>query len=534
MFVVPSSNFRYNNAQDFLNYVQSEFSNLYVYLAKTSQWADEENPDEVTFSEKEKRAIWDEMSILKKVRVTDIIRGAREIVWESGTVYTQYDDAIDMTEENFYIFTQENNIYICISNNNGGVSTIRPTHISEQVVEEIDGYKWKYITTLSSSILNKFVIPGYIPIQTKTDIIESAKDGGIHRLSLESPGLGYQEDRTLNNNNALGVFIQGNGEQNATSLVNLVTVSGAISSVDIISGGYDYAFSPSVPFPVAIRQITADGVIQTAYGMATASFTGEIDSIEVSIRGSGYIDGQAFIVQSSAEGYAETDELGRVVSTDIILGKEGLGFKKASAIVVPPAYIEMTEEASIIPVISPPGGFGSNQFKDVFANYLIISVEINPNDLDDIIELDQFRRIGIIDSPETYESELDSLGLPDYVSVDVADSKHRLVLTGSNMSFIDSEDIVGMTSGAIGRNMSKHDSNILRYNPMDDYFSEDSIPFVVGEQVHGLSSGASSVVSEVISPDTRKYSGDIYHINNIKHIVRSYDQTTLLTFAIKY
>jgi len=548
MFLNPTTNFRFRNAAEFIDFVASGDANLYAFVSRSQPWEDDTNPPTAVLSSKEERQTWDDMMLLRRIQPTSIVPGIRRIPWRSGTVYQEYDDTIDLQEKNFFVFTQpEDNVYLCIDNNNGAPSTSKPSHRDENIVEESDGYKWKYMSTISVSLLNKFLLNDYIPFEKNEEIVESATPGTIEHLKVQSSGSDYPVNASIESSNEIPVFIEGNGTQVATAEASITTIQGTISSINLTSGGNDYFYGPGVEFPVAFRQITPDGTIQNAYGIATTNLDGEIDSVRVVIQGSGYRTGSVSLVQSSGEGYAETNSNGKIVKAEMRIGRFGNDFFKATGVIVS----ETGSNGAVRPIISPEGGFGVNQQKQLHAHYALISLEVDTTDVLSLTTFNEFRRIGLISDPleysldslqsdgsvdsdggNVYDSSGEMAGTP--LSATTADAKHRVVLSGSNAGFQENETIVGETSGAIGRNTVRFGSNSLRFSIDDSFLSTDDIEFIIGEQIRGLSSGALGTVSDFTRPDVEKYSGEIFHINNIEPIIRNDDQKILITFVLKY
>jgi len=548
MFLRPTTNFRFRNSKEFVDSVNNGNLNLYAFVSRSYPWEDESNPPAPVLSTEEQQKVWDDMMILRKIQPTDIVLGIRRIPWRRDSVYQEFNDALDLQEENFYIFTQpEGNVYLCIDNNNGAPSTEKPTHRDENVVEESDGYKWKYMTTISTSLINKFLLNDYVPFESNEEIIESATPGTIEHLKVESSGSGYPANATIGNSNELPVFIQGNGTQVSTATAAITVIQGSIRSINLTSSGNDYFYGPGVEFPVAIRQVTANGTVQNAYGVATTNLDGEIDAVSVIIGGSGYQPGSVSIVQSSGEGYAETNSSGEIINAEMRIGRFGNDFFKASAIVVS----DSGSGGNVIPTVSPKGGFGVDQGKQLHSHYALISLEVDADDILSLATFNEFRQIGLISDPLEYSNDpllsngaVDSDGGNIYesdgtisgtpLSINSADAKHRLELTGSNQGFIENETIVGETSGVIGLNTVRFGTDSLRFSLDDSIISEDDVEFTIGEQIRGISSGETAIVSNFVRPDVEKYSGEIYHINNIEPIIRNDDQRILVTFALKY
>jgi len=548
MFLNPTTNFRFRNAAEFIDFVASGDANLYAFVSRSQPWEDDTNPPAAVLSSKEEREAWDDMMLLRRIQPSDIVPGIRRVPWETGTIYQEFDDSIDLQEKNFFIFTQpEGNVYLCIDNNNGAPSTSKPTHRDENVVEESDGYKWKYMSTISVSLQNKFLLNDYVPYEKNEEIVESATPETIEHLRVDSSGSGYPVNASIGNSNEIPVFIEGNGAQVATATASISVIQGTVASINLTNGGNNYFYGPGVEFPVALRQVTTNGTVQNAYGIATTNLDGKVDSVRVVITGSGYRSGSVTLVQSSGEGYAETNENGEIVNAEMRIGRSGNDFFKSTAVIVS----ESGSGGEVVPIISPLGGFGVNQFKQLHAHYALISLEVDTTDVLALTTFNEFRRIGLISNPLEYSSDplldggaLDSDGGNVYesdgtlagtpLSNTTVDAKHRIELSDSNSAFEENETIVGETSGAIGLNTVRFGSDSLRFTIDDSFVSTDDITFATGEQVRGLSSGATATVSKFIRPDVEKYSGDILHINNIEPIIRNDDQKILVTFVLKY
>ena len=540
MFLVPTSNFSYRNTKDFISRVRDGSENLYTFVSRSQPWNDDERPPNVQLSQKEERDTWDDMMLLRRILPSDIKEGIRRIPWVSGRVYDEFDDSENLDNKNFYVITEPDyDVYLCIGNNGGYESTVKPVSRQESVITEADGYKWKYMTTISNSLINKFLISDYIPIEEDIQIREAASPGSIQNIQIKNSGKDYGANRTVVNSNEIPVFIEGNGVNVATATANISTISGSISSITLATSGSGYFFGPNVEFPVAFRQITQDGTNQTAYGTAITNLNGEITGVRVIVPGSGYIGGLVTIIQSSAEGYAETNEEGKIVRSEIRVGREGTNFTRATGIIVS----SNGTEGNLNVVLPPKGGFGINQLRQLGTHYALISLEVDTQDVLSLISFNEFRRLGLISNPLQFEStafsdttSFDSegklIGTP--LSADTADAKSRVVLDSSNSGFVQNETIVGQTSGTMGMNTAVFSNNTLRFTLDDSFNSELGQQFDVGETVKGLESEQTAVVNQFFRPDTQKYSGSIYHINNIKPIIREGDQRIFVTFVLKY
>lgn len=523
-----ANNFRIRNATDFVEYVKSNENRIYVLLGRTQEWPDENAPPVAQNDLEEILQTWRDLNGIRKVGLTDIVLGLREIQWNPGTLYDQYEDDTDLTDKNFYVLTNQLNVYKCISNNNGGPSTVLPTHTTSDIPLETDGYKWRYMFAVTTSLLRKFIVPNFFPFNDDEAVLAPTTPGTIDNLRVDSAGSGYAASASVANGTEIPVFIEGNGDQNSSATVSINTSQGQITSIaSIDSGGSDYPYAPESNIPVAIRQSNGAGPIQTAYGVATTNPSGEIDSIDIVITGSNYVDGTASIVQSSCKAYVETNSEGEIINGDIPTGREGQNFTRATAVVVD----ENGNGASLKPIISPIDGHGSDPASELLANFALINLRLSSEE--GFIGTNNFRRVGILEDPQQYDSIQSDGTYLDFTD-DVGDAKFTLTLSGGdNSGFNDGETIVGQTSGAVGDQTNLEESDKIRTNVNDSV--NGSIEFVSGETIVGLDSGANDTIASITDPDIEPYKGKILYINN-REVIESQNaqQIETITLVLEY
>jgi hypothetical protein len=66
----------------------------------------------------------------------------------------------------FYVITSQNNVYKCLNNNSGGLSSVMPTGTGTTPVTLSDGYEWKFMFQVSSTNVQKFLSSLWIPVYT--------------------------------------------------------------------------------------------------------------------------------------------------------------------------------------------------------------------------------------------------------------------------------------------------------------------------------------------------------------------------------
>jgi hypothetical protein len=90
----------------------------------------------------------------------------------------------------FYVVTDEFNVYQCLDNNKGALSTIKPTGTTVDLIETNDGYIWKFLYNIPIALRNKFLTDTYMPVITALrDQFYSA--GSLKTVRIDQAGTGY-------------------------------------------------------------------------------------------------------------------------------------------------------------------------------------------------------------------------------------------------------------------------------------------------------------------------------------------------------
>ena len=519
-----ANNFRIRNARDLIEFVQSDDNQLYVFLGRTIEWPDEENPPEAQNDFQEILEARRDLNGIREIGLTDIIAGLREIRYQSGVVFDQYEDDTDLTNKNFYVLTDQFNVYKCISNNNGAPSQVLPTHTTSDIPLETDGYKWRYMFSVTTSLLRKFIVPNFFPLNDDPNVLAPTKPGTIDNLRVDVSGSGFPANASVATGTEIPVFIQGDGDQNSSATVNISTSQGQIVSIESFDDeGSNYPFAPESNIPIAFRQLNGTTLDQSAYGIASTNPSGQIENVEIINRGSNYSDGTASVVQSSALAYAETNSEGEIINSDVPTGREGENFTRAEAIIVS----ETGSGAALKPIISPLEGHGSDPASELLANFVLINLRLSGEE--GFLGDSNFRRVGLFENPKQYDSQQSDGSFLDFTDT-IGDARFTLTLSnGDNTIFNEGEKIVGQTSKAIGIQTNLFETDKIRTD-IDNSLSSD-IEFVVGEDIVGVDSGAQTAISSISTPDIERYKGEILYIN-IREVVETQNEQQIETITL--
>lgn len=245
MPAVITNKFRIHNAVQFVEAL-SEPANtvLYFYLGGVSPYADEFNPPSPGATPANTDIDpWTTMFAAKRINSGDVSHVSKRYDWISGETYEQYDDkganGTDVLTDQFYAITDDFNVYKCLFNNGGIPSINKPTGTSSTVIQTADGYKWKYMFTITTSDALKFLTANHIPVKTLTSddgsnqwlVQAAATPGAIDVVLIENAGSGYVSSPS--------VSISGDGTGAAfTATVNPST--GQMTGINIINRGSGY------------------------------------------------------------------------------------------------------------------------------------------------------------------------------------------------------------------------------------------------------------------------------------------------------
>ena len=194
---------------------------------------------------------FDDMLAAKKIASSDVSFAIPRRNWITGTVYDYYrhdygeyitggttaqtsnSTASTLFDATFYVLTTDRNVYKCLDNNSNAASTVEPTGTSTAILATADGYKWKYMYTLSASQQANFLSTDFMAVATDSTVSSAAVAGQIDIIKIKAAGTGGT------NGTHTGVAIKGDGSSGVCS----VTVAGGVVTVVTITAagtGYTY------------------------------------------------------------------------------------------------------------------------------------------------------------------------------------------------------------------------------------------------------------------------------------------------------
>jgi hypothetical protein len=206
---------------------------------------------------------YDDLLAVKRVTSSDVAFVAPRRNWITGTTYDIYrhdygeritgtttqqsanSGVFNLFDANFYVINSARNVYKCLDNNNNSASTVEPTGTDTIVLSTADGYKWKFMYTLSASEQSNFLSTDFMAVSTNSSVSSNAVDGAIDVVKIKTAGSGGTDGTHTN------IDIKGDG---TGGKVSVTVTSGAITAVTVTTAGTGYTFAT-----ISNAQIVAAG-----------------------------------------------------------------------------------------------------------------------------------------------------------------------------------------------------------------------------------------------------------------------------------
>ena len=267
MPAIITNKFRRHNAQQFVeSFSESANTVYYMGLGRPQAYATSTRGDSRTENEgtdtspltpvdsiKDEFYYFDDLLAAKRITSSDVSFALPRRNWTTGTVYDYYrhdygnyitgttttqsanSGATNLFDATFYVLNSNNNVYKCLDNNSNANSTVEPTGTSTSILTTGDGYKWKYMYSLSASQQVNFLSTDFMAVATNSTVSAAATDGAVNIVKIKTAGSGGADGIHT------GVAIRGDGSSGECS----VTVSsGAVTGVTVtnVGSGYTYAY----------------------------------------------------------------------------------------------------------------------------------------------------------------------------------------------------------------------------------------------------------------------------------------------------
>ncbi len=381
-------------ADTIINDIRSNRAKYYYFIGKSTPFENNTQSFEPTFpsvdsvmNEQDTRT---EMTLLRKIPISDVSMVMPRKNWIPNTVFNMYD-ALSGNKD-FYCVNSQNNVYKCLDNNKGSLSTIEPTSITTDAFTLSDGYKWKFMYTIPLALKNKFMTSEYIPVIRALNN-RFFSNGSIQAVNIVNQGSGYTQATTT-------AIINGNGQ--GASMTPVIENGQLVDLIiDNPGSGYTYANieiestrSNITPASVTV-DLTMGDVNSPQSLVEMLTLPGTIDSITVTQQGIGYTTASAIITGDGTGASVSVTLAGGTIQKINVI-EPGYNYTRA--------FVSITGDgigAEATANISPPLGHGKNAPEEFYADTLMFYQNFVRQKVGSTLIENDFSQYGIIRNPLT-------------------------------------------------------------------------------------------------------------------------------------
>jgi len=270
MPAIITNKFRLNNAEQFQeSFSESAATVYYLGIGRAQNFGTITRPDARTdYGGTETAPSTPGDSVLNEFKNFDDLLAAKKITgsdisfciprrnWTTGTTYDIYrhdyeefitgstttrqtanSGATTLFDSTFYVLTADRNVYKCLDNDGDTASTVEPTGTGTSIITTGDGYKWKYMYTLSAAQQANFLSTDFMAVATNSTVAAAAVDGALDTVRIKTAGSSYTVSGGGTSGTITAVPIRGDG---SGGICSVVLTSGAVTAVTVTTAGTGY------------------------------------------------------------------------------------------------------------------------------------------------------------------------------------------------------------------------------------------------------------------------------------------------------
>ena len=262
MAAIITNKFRINNAEQFVeSFSESAATTYYLFIGRAHSWATDADVQGNSINEGTDASPptpnddvtsefynYDDMIGAKLISSSDVSHVIPRRNWTTGTTYDMYEHnisssnaansgATNLFDSTFFVMNSSNAVYKVIENDGATASTVEPTSTSNSIFETSDGYRWKYMYSLTSAETLNFMSTDFIHVSTDSTVSAAAVDGALDTILVVAGGSSFN---TSSGSTISAIPIRGDG---SGGIASVTISSGAITAATVTTAGSGYTFA---------------------------------------------------------------------------------------------------------------------------------------------------------------------------------------------------------------------------------------------------------------------------------------------------
>ena len=262
MAAIITNKFRINNAEQFVeSFSETNNTTYYLFIGRSHSWASDVDAQGNTIAEGTDASPptpnddvtsefynYDDMLGAKLIASTDVTHCIPRRNWTTGTTYDHYEHnisaantansgATNLFDSSYVVMNSVFAVYKVIENDGNTASTVEPTSTSNSIFTTSDGYKWKYMYSLTSAETLNFMSTDFMHVSTDSTVSTAAVNGALDTIEIVAGGSSYN---TNSGTTITAIPIRGDG---SSGVASVVISSGAVATVSVTTAGTGYTYA---------------------------------------------------------------------------------------------------------------------------------------------------------------------------------------------------------------------------------------------------------------------------------------------------
>lgn len=474
---------------------------VYAFIGKALEWPNgvpTPTEDVPTINEAHRKAIY-----AKQISLENASLVVERNDWVANTVYNTYD-----SDTNFYVRNSKDQVFKCLSNVAVGTAstdqpelTLSSTSLEEPYLKTSDGYKWKYMYTMTSLQKQRFLSDDWMPVAVNKFVKNAAQSGSIDIVTITNSGNNYtagsvQPIITIDGDGT-GAILKANvsSPQTLTGKANVLS-----TSVVVTGNGTSFLTEISIGDTVnfggvgkTIISLASDTSLNVNSAFATSNTDLSITTLGGKV--------QDIVIQNRGNDYTYAD----LIFEDVA-GGVGAG-------------------ASATVSFAPFDGHGYDPIYELNATTIMFNVEF-ADDESGVLPVDNdFRQVSILYNPYTYGTTKNATAQ--------AYTMYTRITTSPGIGNFNNDETVYQ-----GTNLSNSTfrGDVISFDEVRNLLYLNNVRGTIqnNKSISGANTGAVRIINAYDNPTLDLYSGKVLYISNKTAIMRDPAQTERIRFIMSF